>query len=171
MRVTWCKSWTAAKSLTHQRPSVVLALCKYDLGHTMHALQWHLQILSQIDSGGAGQWSSLCFSTLTAWGGKTQRLYTPNTMLNIVFSMAIRRSEPCYDPIHTHSYMPAVQDCFEVGRRYKIMNPDRMRSDYGKLMYLLMDASDPDIQDLLEFNCIRPLRTGQFLAYMPAHVQ
>ena len=33
-----------------------------------------------------------------------------------------------------------------MGRRYKIMNPDRMRSDYGKLMYLLMDASDPAIQ-------------------------
>ena len=26
------------------------------------------------------------------------------------------------------------------------MNPDRMRSDYGKLMYLLMDASEPAIQ-------------------------
>ena len=38
------------------------------------------------------------------------------------------------------------QDVFEVGRRYKIMNPDRMRSDYGKLMYLLMDASEPAIQ-------------------------
>ena len=33
-----------------------------------------------------------------------------------------------------------------MGRRYKIMNPDRMRSDYGKLMYLLMDASEPAIQ-------------------------
>ena len=40
------------------------------------------------------------------------------------------------------------------------MNPDRMRSDYGKLMYLLMDACEPDIQDLLDFNCVRPLRTG-----------
>ena len=43
-------------------------------------------------------------------------------------------------------YVSCVQDIFEVGRRYKIMNPDRMRSDYGKLMYLLMDASDPAIQ-------------------------
>ena len=44
---------------------------------------------------------------------------------------------------------------FEIGRRYKIMNPDRMRSEYGKLLYLLMDASNPVIQDLLEFSCIR----------------
>ncbi|KAL6771975.1 hypothetical protein ACKKBG_A28500 [Auxenochlorella protothecoides x Auxenochlorella symbiontica] len=51
------------------------------------------------------------------------------------------------------------QDCFEVGRRHKIMNPEKMRDTYGKLMYMLMDASEPEIQELLEFNCIRPLRT------------
>ena len=34
---------------------------------------------------------------------------------------------------------------FEVGRRHKIMNPDTMRSSYGKLMHLLQDAALPDI--------------------------
>ena len=53
----------------------------------------------------------------------------------------------------------AWQDIFEVGRRHKIMNPDKMRSEYGKLVYLLMDASEPTIQDLLEFKAVRPLRT------------
>ncbi len=43
------------------------------------------------------------------------------------------------------------QDVFEVGRRHKIMNPDRMRSEYGKLMYMLMDSADSSIQELLEF--------------------
>lgn len=39
------------------------------------------------------------------------------------------------------------------------MNPDKMRSEYGKLIYMLMDSADPSIQDLLEFKCVRPLRT------------
>ena len=39
------------------------------------------------------------------------------------------------------------------------MNPDKMRSEYGKLVYLLMDSSDSQLQGLLEFKCVRPLRT------------
>ncbi|GAB4816186.1 hypothetical protein N2152v2_003232 [Parachlorella kessleri] len=51
------------------------------------------------------------------------------------------------------------QDCFEVGRRYKISNPEKMRDSYGRLMYMLMDSSEPEIEELLGFSCVRPLRT------------
>lgn len=47
------------------------------------------------------------------------------------------------------------KDIFEVGRRYKIMNPDRMRGTYGKLLYMLMDTADHNIEELLEFSCIK----------------
>eukprot|EP00899_Mesostigma_viride_P025279 jgi/Mesvir1/5936/Mv00701-RA.2 len=51
------------------------------------------------------------------------------------------------------------QDAFELGRRHKIMNPEKMRSDYGKLMYLLQDSVLPEIQELLEFRCVIPIKT------------
>lgn len=35
---------------------------------------------------------------------------------------------------------PFFRDVFEIGRRYKIMNPGKMRGNYGKMMWLLMDT-------------------------------
>jgi hypothetical protein len=39
-----------------------------------------------------------------------------------------------------------AQDTFEIGRRYKVMNPEKMRSEFGKLMYMLMDSGDGHVQ-------------------------
>eukprot|EP00211_Chloroparvula_japonica_P001276 CAMPEP_0119120864 /NCGR_PEP_ID=MMETSP1310-20130426/1728_1 /TAXON_ID=464262 /ORGANISM="Genus nov. species nov., Strain RCC2339" /LENGTH=575 /DNA_ID=CAMNT_0007110371 /DNA_START=42 /DNA_END=1766 /DNA_ORIENTATION=- len=50
-------------------------------------------------------------------------------------------------------------DLFEIGRRHKIMNPEKMRSEYGKLMYLLQDTASPEVQQMLDLQCIRPVLT------------
>eukprot|EP01117_Protostelium_nocturnum_P003851 TRINITY_DN1511_c0_g1_i2.p1 TRINITY_DN1511_c0_g1~~TRINITY_DN1511_c0_g1_i2.p1 ORF type:complete len:611 (+),score=264.07 TRINITY_DN1511_c0_g1_i2:96-1928(+) len=51
------------------------------------------------------------------------------------------------------------QTVFEIGRRHKIMNPEKMRTEYGKLVYLLMDSSLPEIMDLMGFSAIKPVIT------------
>lgn len=56
------------------------------------------------------------------------------------------------------------QAAFEIGRRHKIANPEKMRSTYGKLVFLLQDSQSEDIARMLDFSCIRPLQTvGLFL--------
>merc|ERR1719311_1622236 len=44
------------------------------------------------------------------------------------------------------------QTVLEIGRRYKTLNPERMRDSYGKLMYFLQDSRKTDVRELLEFD-------------------
>lgn len=101
---------------------------------------------------------------ILAWSRKSTRIHAQlkdicAILSGLVVAQDYKRGQQLLVDRNFSDNATFFQDCFEVGRRYKVMNPDRMRSDYGKLMYLLMDASEPDIQDLLEFNCVRPLRT------------
>lgn len=51
------------------------------------------------------------------------------------------------------------QDVFEIGRRYKVMNPERMRDTYGKLCYMVMDSRLPQIEEYMEFHFYKPIGT------------
>lgn len=48
------------------------------------------------------------------------------------------------------------QRVFEIGRRFKIMNPDKLRSIYGKMMCVLQDSVAPGT---IPFSCYAPIRT------------
>lgn len=48
---------------------------------------------------------------------------------------------------------------FEIGRRYKVMNPDKMRSTYGKLVYMLQDAGSAEVQRAVGFDIRGQIQT------------
>ena len=52
-----------------------------------------------------------------------------------------------------------IQQIFEIGRRHKVRNPEKMRASYGKLMYLLQDTQSRAVNELLSFSCIMPVKT------------
>lgn len=51
------------------------------------------------------------------------------------------------------------QGAFEIFRRYKILNPEKLRTSYGKMIHILMDAVDPHMQDLMGFSPVTPVQT------------
>ena len=55
------------------------------------------------------------------------------------------------------------QRAFEIGRRHKVMNPEKMRAEYGKMIYLLQDSQSDEVQELLGFKLVKPMRTAYAL--------
>ena len=51
------------------------------------------------------------------------------------------------------------QQVLELGRRHKIRNPEKMRSSYGSLMYILQDSQTTESLEYLGFSCVRPVHT------------
>jgi len=53
-----------------------------------------------------------------------------------------------------------LQEYFELARRYKMMNPEKLRSEFGKLVYLCQDNQIPEIYENLGFTvCKKQIRT------------
>ncbi|BFZ54272.1 hypothetical protein PYCC9005_001305 [Savitreella phatthalungensis] len=51
------------------------------------------------------------------------------------------------------------RDMFEIGRRYKIMNPDRLRATYGKMMFMIQDSLIPEVKEAMGFDLFTPVLT------------
>jgi len=48
---------------------------------------------------------------------------------------------------------------FEIGRRYKILNPDKLRGSYGKLIHMLQDSVKGEVVRQLDFDCVGSVKT------------
>ena len=57
------------------------------------------------------------------------------------------------------AYENMLRTKMEISRRYKITNPEKMRSEYGKLVYLMQDAVSADVKPLLGIDINKPVKT------------
>mmetsp|Transcript_9135 Transcript_9135/g.33718 ORF Transcript_9135/g.33718 Transcript_9135/m.33718 type:complete len:898 (-) Transcript_9135:32-2725(-) len=57
------------------------------------------------------------------------------------------------------TYSPFFTKIFEIGRRHKIRNPEKMKSEYGKLLYMLQDARSAQIRQQLGFDVVDKVKT------------
>eukprot|EP00878_Enallax_costatus_P015187 GHUV01015899.1.p1 GENE.GHUV01015899.1~~GHUV01015899.1.p1 ORF type:complete len:497 (+),score=185.62 GHUV01015899.1:58-1548(+) len=101
---------------------------------------------------------------ILAWRSKTSRVHAQikdfcAILSGLVVAQDYKRGQQLVADRDFDQNSDFFQDVFEIGRRYKIMNPEKMRSEFGKLMYMLMDSADMTVQDLLGFSCVRPLNT------------
>ncbi|EKE37639.1 hypothetical protein ENUP19_0248G0067 [Entamoeba nuttalli] len=97
--------------------------------------------------------------------GKPQRLQEQlkgiASLLNgILIATQPSEKEDYSDVLNTFSqHEDVLQAIFEIGRRYKIMNPDRMRDDYAKLIFILQDITVNSINEELGVSLLRPVET------------
>jgi len=101
---------------------------------------------------------------ILTWRNKSGRIHTQikdtcAVLCGLVVAQDYKRGQQLVTDRSFADNATFFQTVFEVGRRYKIMNPDKMRSVYGKLLYMLMDSANPEVQELLEFKCVAPLLT------------
>jgi len=68
------------------------------------------------------------------------------------------------------AYEPFLQTILEIARRYKITNPEKLRSEYGKLIYLMQDSVSETVQPLLTISIHQKIRTVSdlLLSYPPS---
>lgn len=54
---------------------------------------------------------------------------------------------------------PFYKKGFEITRRHKIMNPEKLRTNYGKMVYMLQDASADEANTMLQFSLASTINT------------
>lgn len=84
----------------------------------------------------------------------------------LIISSDLGRGESMLVGKDLDEHVPLFAKIFEIGRRYKIMNPAKMRDTYGKLMYMCMDTRMLDLGSAgKKLNFVLPIITvTSFLA-------
>lgn len=93
----------------------------------------------------------------------TQLQYIVAFLSGIVAAMNYEDGQRVLEDRNFGSYEEVLQNTLEIARRYKITNPEKMRSEYGKLVYLMQDAVSADTKPLLGVDINTPVRTVYML--------
>ncbi|KAI9182965.1 hypothetical protein H9P43_003881 [Blastocladiella emersonii ATCC 22665] len=101
---------------------------------------------------------------ILAAGSRTQRMVTQirevcQTLAGLVVAADYQLGQELFADRDFAANAAWYAHVFELGRRHKILNPDKMRATYGKLIVLLQDAALPEVQRLLGFDVIAPVKT------------
>jgi hypothetical protein len=74
-----------------------------------------------------------------------------STLLGLLVASNFREGNKLVDGRKLCDNADFFQQVFEIARRFKIMNPGRLRDTYGKMIYMLQDAATSSIQKALGF--------------------
>mmetsp|Transcript_6230 Transcript_6230/g.9842 ORF Transcript_6230/g.9842 Transcript_6230/m.9842 type:complete len:544 (+) Transcript_6230:128-1759(+) len=80
-------------------------------------------------------------------------------LVGIATSLKYDKAQALVHELDFHKYEETFAGVFETGRRYKVMNPEKMRGVYGKMIFMLQDAVIHDIMEGLQFSLVRPMKT------------
>ncbi|KAJ3045471.1 hypothetical protein HK097_001184, partial [Rhizophlyctis rosea] len=101
---------------------------------------------------------------ILAYGSKAKRIVAQirelcSIMSGLVLAADYKVGQDLFQDRDFEHNAAFFQQIFELGRRHKIMNPEKMRATYGKLVYLLQDSQIPEVQDMLGFSCVSEIKT------------
>lgn len=87
---------------------------------------------------------------------------TLNITEGLIISTNLGHGEKMFGGKKHDENVPFYATIFEIGRRYKMMNPGKMRDCYGKLVYMLMDTENSS--QFAEYKFVKPISTVARLA-------
>ncbi|CCE64636.1 hypothetical protein TPHA_0I01290 [Tetrapisispora phaffii CBS 4417] len=125
----------------------------YDERHLLRLLEAGLQVSEYTDR-----------VDVLSYTSKTKRIVEQlkemcSVLSGLVIASNIKAGKKLLEMKNFSDNSSWFQNIFEIGRRYKIMNPERMRDTYGKLCYMVMDSRLPQIEDHMEFHLFKPIKT------------
>lgn len=87
-----------------------------------------------------------------------------NALTGLIVGLDLQTAGKFLEEREFSPYCHAIQTAIETSRRYKIMNPDLLRTDYVKFLYMAQDAVQIEsVVDMLGFSVVTPLMTvGRF---------